>query len=73
MNARLAKRHTIEQLVLFPEGELDRRLTDEAYALNVAIQLALRGNPRLQADELYKVFRAEAFERFERAFKGLSS
>lgn len=56
-----------------PHGELQRREAEQAFAMHAALVATLRINPRLVGDELFRIFRAESFERFERAFTGLPS
>lgn len=48
----------------------DHCAASSAYDLYAALQRCLRDFPQLNEDELFHVFRSEAFERFNRAFGG---
>lgn len=46
----------------------DHRAAEKAFRLHQALARCLRDDPKLAQDELFLLFKAEAFERFERAF-----
>lgn len=63
---------TTSDLLGLASEELALRMADQAWRLHVAIVEALRANPKLNGDELFRIFRAESFERYERAFSDTS-
>lgn len=46
----------------------DHRKAERAFRLHRALMRCLRDDPQLAHDELFLIFKQEAFERFERAF-----
>lgn len=53
-----------------PVTRFDHCEASRAYTLHAALMRCVRDCPQLKDDELFRLFQAEAFERFNRAFGG---